>query len=79
MKGAAGILLGQFTGCDEKAPDSAWKVKDVILDRLGSLGIPILGNCPIGHVKDKWTIPVGAFCEMDSDKKTARLLERAVF
>lgn len=79
LKGAAGLLIGQFTGCDEKAPDSPWKVRDVLADRLKGLGVPVLLNCPIGHVKDKWTVPVGALCQMDADKKTAGLMEPAVF
>lgn len=43
-----GIALGEFTGC--APPDGAnWTLKDVLLDHLGSLDIPIVADLPVGH------------------------------
>lgn len=78
FKGCKGVLVGQFTGCDAKAPDSPWKVSDVVIDRLSGLGIPVLAGCPIGHVKDKWTLPLGVRAKVDADRKTVELLEPGV-
>ena len=61
FQGAKGILVGQFTGCDPKEPKpDEWLVADVLKDRLTPLGIPILTGAAIGHVKHKWTLPLGA-------------------
>lgn len=78
FKGCAGVLVGQFTRCDEKAPNSEWKVADVIRDRLGGLGVPVLAGCPIGHVKEKWTLPLGVRVKLDAGAKSVEVLESAV-
>ena len=70
--------MGQFTKCDEEDLESPWKVKDVVRDRLAGLGVPVLAGCPIGHVKEKWTVPVGCLARVDAGAKKVVLLEGAV-
>lgn len=73
FKGAKGIVVGQFTDCDPLEPNPGeWLVADVLNDRLSSLGIPVLTGAAIGHVKHKWTVPVGAHVELDADAGTLR-------
>lgn len=67
FEGASGILVGQFTGCDPDNPKpDEWLVADVLKDRLTPLGIPIMTGAAIGHVKHKWTLPLGAVVEFDT-------------
>ena len=40
------MAVGQFTNC---ADDWAISVADVLTERLGDLGVPVLGGQPIGH------------------------------
>jgi len=48
LDAAAGVALGQFTGCD--APDGqGWDVNDVLRDHLMGLGVPVVADLPIGH------------------------------
>ena len=51
---------------------------EVIQDRLNKLKIPVVYGMSFGHVKDKFTIPFGALAELDADKQTFTLLEKAV-
>ncbi len=48
IDGVGGIALGHFHGFDDYV-DRGWTLIDVLADRLGSLGVPILGGLPAGH------------------------------
>ena len=73
--GVAGIIIGQFTSCD----DDTASALDVVIERLRPLGVPMITNAPIGHVPDNWTIPVGVCARLDAgDTPTLTLLESAV-
>jgi muramoyltetrapeptide carboxypeptidase len=66
FNGAAGIICGQFTDCDPKEPEpNEWFVADVFKDRLTPLNLPTITGAAIGHIKHKWTVPVGATVEMN--------------
>ncbi|MEZ5163040.1 MAG: LD-carboxypeptidase [Fimbriimonadaceae bacterium] len=78
FEGCKGVLVGQFTNCDAEAPNSPWKIIDVIADRLGTLGIPVLSGAAVGHVKPKWTVPLGIKARMDATNRKVEVLESAV-
>lgn len=74
LEGVQGIVTGQFAKCDPESPrPDEWLVADVIQDRLVPLKVPILSNAAFGHVKDKWTLPLGMTAELDADQKTLQL------
>jgi muramoyltetrapeptide carboxypeptidase len=62
-----GIALGRFTGFDEYV-DRGWTLADVLLDRLGSLNIPVLGGLPIGHPSSP--VPIGVEATLDTRSGT---------
>ena len=62
LAGVAGVALGQFTECSDAWPVS---IVDVLVDRLGDLGIPVLGGLPIGHGVGQLTVPVGVPATID--------------
>lgn len=78
FEGCKGVLVGQFTNCDAEAPNSPWKVADVISDRLGNLGVPVLSGAAIGHVRPKWTVPLGIKARLDATNLKVEVLEPAV-
>ena len=63
LDGLAGIALGQFTECADE-----WDVSivDVLGERLGDLGVPVLGGLPIGHGPGQLTVPVGTPATLDT-------------
>lgn len=48
LDGLGGVALGLFTGFDGYT-DRGWGLFDVLHDRLGSLGVPVLGGLMAGH------------------------------
>jgi muramoyltetrapeptide carboxypeptidase len=62
LAGVAGMAVGQFVRCaDEWSTD----VAEVIGERLGDLGIPVLGGLPIGHGSDQLAVPLGVPATID--------------
>jgi muramoyltetrapeptide carboxypeptidase len=67
---AAGIIAGGWTNCG---------VTDELLrDRLGDLGIPVLTETLIGHIDEQWTLPIGARATLDANARTLTIEEPAV-
>ncbi|SCL42539.1 muramoyltetrapeptide carboxypeptidase [Micromonospora aurantiaca] len=67
LDGIAGVAVGQFTECAD-----GWEttVVDVLTDRLGDLGVPVLGGLPIGHGPNQLTVPVGTPATLDATTGT---------
>jgi len=63
LAGLAGVAVGQFTDC---ADDWAVSVADVLAERLGDLGVPVLGGLPIGHGAGQITVPLGVPATLDT-------------
>ncbi|MFF5178265.1 LD-carboxypeptidase [Micromonospora sp. NPDC000316] len=67
LDGLAGVAVGQFTGCAD-----GWDttITDVLGERLGDLGVPVLGGLPIGHGPGQLTVPVGTPAVLDATAGT---------
>lgn len=67
LDGLAGVAVGQFTDCAD-----GWDttIADVLTERLGDLGVPVLGGLPIGHGVGQLTVPVGTRAVLDADAGT---------
>lgn len=67
--GARAVLVGQCVGCDV-GDDHVYgdvKLLDVLKERLGDLGIPVLAEVPVGHMDEQWTLPIGARATLDAE------------
>jgi muramoyltetrapeptide carboxypeptidase len=40
---------------------------DILRDRLGDLGVPVLGGLPIGHGEGPVALPIGTMATLDAD------------
>jgi len=76
-----GIALGRFSRCDPPSLDTqnpshkpSWTVEEVLVDRLGDLGIPIVSGLPFGHDGENAALPVGRLVELDGDRGTLSIL-----
>lgn len=72
----AGLVFGQCTGCD--ADDPSLTLRDVLHDHVFPLGIPCFYGSMIGHIRDKFTVPLGVEADIDAATGTIRMLEAAV-
>ena len=68
FKGIRGIALGRFSRCEAPSGIASWTIEEVLRDRLGDLGIPIISDLPFGHDGANAALPVGQFVELDGDR-----------
>src|SRR4029453_1611797 len=69
LNGGRGIVVGQRGGCEWYEYRSAARSKtleEVLKDRLGGLGIPVLYGLPLGHGASLATIPLGVDAIVDA-------------
>lgn len=56
LAGVAGVLVGDFAGC---AAATGPDVVAVLGERLGRLGVPVVGGYPLGHGPGQLAVPLG--------------------
>ena len=82
FRNIAGIALGVFKLCEPSKSNptfsSSFSLMEVLKDRLGNLGIPVVYGLSFGHVVDKFTLPFGIKAELNTEMIQLKLLERAV-
>ena len=72
----AGVALGDFVGCG--APRSGEpSAAEVLEERLGDLGVPVLSGLPIGHGTQNLAVPLGAKATLDATTGTLSFHEIA--
>ena len=76
LQQAAGIVFGKFT--DSETDGNTFSLEEVLRDRTGDLGIPVVRGLMIGHVSEQTVVPIGIEAELNGDAGTLRLLEPAV-
>lgn len=74
----AGFVFGKCVSCEADASYESLSLMDVLHDHIEPLGIPAFYGLMVGHIKDKFTIPIGAEAEINARKGTLKLLESAV-
>ncbi len=75
----AGVVLGAFTNCTPGDGNYGTLTLDEVFDDwFAPLGVPVYAGASFGHIKKKFTLPVGLPVEMDADAGTVRFLQPAV-
>jgi len=79
LQRVAGVVLGGFTDCKpSEGSFGSLTLDEVFNDYFGSLDVPVYRGAQFGHIKRKFTLPLGVPAEMDADAGTLRLLDPAV-
>jgi muramoyltetrapeptide carboxypeptidase len=60
--GVAGVALGSWQDCEP--------VEDLLRDRLGDLGVPVIWELGFGHGERSLTVPLGVPATIDADTAT---------
>ena len=74
----SGFVFGKCTDCDVGSGYSSFTLEEVLNDHIRPLGIPAFHGSMIGHVKNKFTVPLGVEVEIDAAQGVISLLEPAV-
>lgn len=74
----AGVVFGKCTHCDPGSGYGSLTLEEVLDTYLTPLNVPAFSGAMIGHIADKFTVPLGISAEIDANKGTIRLLEAAV-
>lgn len=73
-----GVVLGGFRKCVAEEPDRSFTLEEVFEQHFSKLNKPVYSGAQIGHLRNKYTLPVGFPIQMDADNGTIRLLDKAV-
>jgi muramoyltetrapeptide carboxypeptidase len=68
LSAVAGIALGRFSQCLPPPHIPSFSVEEVLRDRLGDLGIPIVSDLPFGHDGVNAALPIGRSVCLDGDR-----------
>ena len=75
----SGFVFGKCTDCPpSKGGYGSLTMEDIYEDHIKPLKIPAFSGAMIGHIKDKFTIPVGLEAAIDAEKGSISLSEAAV-
>lgn len=71
----AGVALGRFSQCDPTPHIPSFTVAEVLRDRLGDLGIPVVSDLAFGHEGINAALPVGVSAELDAEQGVLSITE----
>lgn len=63
-----GLILGSFRKCEAEEPERSFTLDEVFNQHFSELKIPVYSGAPIGHVKYKFTVPVGMPVTMNANE-----------
>jgi muramoyltetrapeptide carboxypeptidase len=82
LRGVKGIAIGINANCDDPrrkgSKEYRQSLEDVLVERLGPLGLPMVMGLPFGHVPHNATLPVGVRARLDAHAGDLEILESAV-
>lgn len=70
-----GIVLGEFTGCEDK--DADYSSADVLRELAAAAGLPCAAGFPIGHGAQNQPVPLGVRVRLDAGGRRLTFLESA--
>lgn len=78
LNNISGFIFGKCVKCDAEEPEKAFTIKQVLEQHVKPLGIPSFYGAMIGHIANKYTLPIGVSAEIDALTGSIKLLETAV-
>ena len=78
LQSLTGFVFGRCTRCEPDSSYSSFTLMEVLADHIRPLGIPAFYGSMIGHIRDKFTVPIGVSAEVDAVTGRIQLLEPSV-
>jgi muramoyltetrapeptide carboxypeptidase len=74
---AAGIVIGEMTRTDDRVDEGIGGLpwREIVRDRLGTLGVPLIVDYPMGHAANMLTLGLGVRAFLDADAGELTYLE----
>lgn len=74
----SGLVLGNFRKCTPEEPHRSFTLEEVFEQHFTDAGFPVFYGAQIGHVRNKFTVPVGVKVQIDADTGTIEMSESGV-
>jgi muramoyltetrapeptide carboxypeptidase len=74
----SGVVFGKCTNCGPDEGYGSLTLEEVLNDHIRPLRIPAWSGAMIGHIENKFTVPLGVQAEIDAERGTIQMLEPAV-
>ena len=68
------IVAGDFRPPQGEPAEQNRAIDDVLMEVAEEAGIPCLAGAPFGHIREQWTLPLGAIAELDTDEMSLRVV-----
>ncbi len=78
LKDLNGFVFGKCSDCDPGSGYSSFTLEEVLEEHIKPLGIPAWYGSMIGHIENKFTMPLGIQAEIDAAAGSITLLESSV-
>jgi muramoyltetrapeptide carboxypeptidase len=74
----AGLVFGKCAKCDSSEPDRSFSLDEVIDYHFKHRNYPVVKGFSVGHIRDKFTMPIGVLAEIDTAIPALTIRENAV-
>jgi muramoyltetrapeptide carboxypeptidase len=78
MKQISGFVFGKCTNCTPGEGYGSLTLEEVLTDHIKPLNVPAWYGAMIGHIENKFTVPIGIEADIDADTGAIHMLEPAV-
>jgi muramoyltetrapeptide carboxypeptidase len=74
LRDIAGVGLGRFRWKEDDILPGDFSMEEVLRDRFGDLGVPVVGRLPVGHGRPNMALPLGRLARLDAGRGSLELL-----
>ena len=74
LQGLAGVACGRFSWAEDDILPGDFSMDEILEERLGDLGIPLVLDLPVGHGRPNLALPIGAQARLDGRRGVLSVL-----
>ena len=74
----SGLVLGNFRKCTAEEPDRSFTLEEVFEQHFSTAKFPVFYGAQIGHIRNKFTVPLGVKVRINANEGEIQLVESAV-
>ena len=74
LEDLAGVACGRFSWAKDDILPGDFTMEEILEERLGDLGIPLVLNLPVGHGRPNQALPLGSQAQLDGQRGLLSLL-----